>query len=429
MRTWAVVALIALFIVIHPALALEKLNASDFKEPDVTVMINDVEYKPTLSDGKFMIDKVCEKGDSVKVKYIIEPIDDEAAKKIGGESGRSITIRTELDNAVIDATVRYASGGAVVSSSTPGQNFHTVSVAKYDPYAETSLDKIEVKVQGTLPSSSSRLERVKAVWFDIQEAYDDCLPPVVLLVVDYIKFQNDLNSLKETYNEISAILDAYIGKVDTSKLSNYLNYASQNISLAESYYNDGEYIKADERLNYASEWLDKADTEAKKVKAEYACSQADERLREIGKSLDKIELYLDQIESKELVNTSTLLGYKSEFKGLQDESSSLAEELAVAKAYINDGKYGEAEMKANNIINEAEKLANSANALFEELKKVVSPEETATPEPTQTESFKMPGIPIDIKLVGVIVGGIIAIALAIMGIQRYMKRRKWDELK
>ncbi|HDM60415.1 MAG TPA: hypothetical protein ENF96_02030 [Archaeoglobus veneficus] len=412
-----------IFIAIHPAFALEKLNTSDFKEPDVTLKVNGEDLKPTLSNGKFVIDKVCEKGDTVEITYVIEPIDEDKAKEV---DGRTYTARTELEGAVIKATVYYKNGGGVGYESSPGKKYLDIKVGEW----EDGLDKINVEIRDDVPAPSARLKEINALRFDVQEAEENCLPPVVLLVIDYDRFKSDISSMKERYNNLSAVLDQYIGKTDTSGLSNYLNYASQNISLAESYYNDGEYIKADERLNYASEWLDKADTEAKKVKAEYACSQADERLREIGKSLDKIELYLDQIESEELVNTSALLGYKSEFKGLQDESSSLAEELAVAKAYINDGKYGEAEMKANNIINEAEKLANSANALFEELKKVVSPEETATPEPTQTaEEFKMPGIPIDIKLVGVIVGGIIAAALAIMGIQRYMKRRKWDELK
>ena len=416
-------SLSVIFIAIHPAFALEKLNTSDFKEPDVTLKVNGEDLKPTLSNGKFVIDKVCEKGDTVEITYVIEPIDEDKAKEV---DGRTYTARTELEGAVIKATVYYKNGGGVGYESSPGKKYLDIKVGEW----EDGLDKINVEIRDDVPAPSARLKEINALRFDVQEAEENCLPPVVLLVIDYDRFKSDISSMKERYNNLSAVLDQYIGKTDTSGLSNYLNYASQNISLAESYYNDGEYIKADERLNYASEWLDKADTEAKKVKAEYACSQADERLREIGKSLDKIELYLDQIESEELVNTSALLGYKSEFKGLQDESSSLAEELAVAKAYINDGKYGEAEMKANNIINEAEKLANSANALFEELKKVVSPEETATPEPTQTaEEFKMPGIPIDIKLVGVIVGGIIAIALAIMGIQRYMKRRKWDELK
>ncbi|AEA47511.1 hypothetical protein [Archaeoglobus veneficus] len=413
------IALIALFVLIHPALALEKLNASDFKEPDVTVTINDVEYKPTLSDGKLVVDCVCEKGNSVEISYIIEPIDEDKAKDV---DGRTYTARTELSGAIIKATVYYRNGGGVGYESTPGKTYLDIKVGDW----EDGLDKISVTVQGTTPSPSSRLQELNALKFDIQEAAENCLPPVVLLVVDYTKFQNDIDSMKKQYDDLSAVLEAYIGKVDTSKLSDYLNYAGQNISLAETYYNDGEYVKADERLNYASEWLDKADTEAKKVKAEYACDQADKKLEDIGGILDTIDVYLSEIEEKNLVNTSTLLNYKTDFRGLQEKSSSLAEELAVAKAYISTGKYSEAEIKASNILNEANELESSANALLDKLKKVVSPAETATPEST-SEPFKMPSI--DYKLLGMAIGAIAAIAIAAVGIKKYMKRRKWDELK
>lgn len=417
MRIWIAIALIALFVIIHPALALEELNASDFMEPDVTVTINNVEYKPTLSDGKFVVDKSCEKGDSIKITYTIEPKDDDKAKEV---DGRTYTARTEMDGAVIKATVYYRNGGGVCYESAPGKTYLDIKVGEWEDYG---LDKIVVTAQGNAPAPSSRLQEVYALKFDVQEAEENCLPPVIILVVDYTKFQNDINSMKTKYNDLSAILDQYIGKVDTSKLSDYLNYASQNISLAETYYSDGEYIKANERLNYASDWLDKAETEADKIKAEYVYNQADKKLEEIGGLLDKIEIYLEEIEEKELVNTSTLLNYKTEFKGLQEKSNNLAEELAVVKAYIDTGRYSEAEMKANDVISDAKELESSAKALFDELKKITTgPETTPTSEP-----FQMPSI--DLKLVGLVVGGAIVIIAIVAGIRKFIRRRKWDELK
>jgi tetratricopeptide (TPR) repeat protein len=413
-----ILILFILLIVIHPVFALKYLNTTDFKEPDVTITINNVEYKPTLSDGRFLIDEVCKKEDNVKVNYIIEPKDEYAAQEVGGESGRSITIRTELKNAIIDAIVRYASGAGVGSSSTPGQYFLNIRVAAYNAQAETSLDKIEVEVQGDMPSPSLRLEEIRVLWFDVQEAEEDCLPPVIILVIDYNQFQNDIDSLKEKYSNISAILDQYVGKVDISKLSDYLDNVFQNVSLAETYYSNGEYKKADERLKFASEWLDKADTEAKKVKAEYAYNQADKRLREIGSILDKIELYINEIEGKKLVNTSTLLNYETEFKELQRNSDDLTEELIAAKVYINNEKYSEAETKANTVLSEINDLENSANTLFDELKSIIT-----APEVT----FQMPNI--DYKLFGTVIGTIAAMATAIVGIRKYRRRRKWDELK
>ncbi len=421
------IALIVLFVLIHPVLAIEKLNTSDFKEPDVTLKINGEDYKPILSGGKFVVDKVCEKGDQIVASYTVEPVDSSAAKIVGG---RTYTIRTELalpsSEPAIRGSVYYLpSGGGISFSSPVGQSFIDVKVVQYDEASNAyALDQIKVNVTGTTPPPSSRLQEVKVVWFDVQDADENCLPPVVLFVVDYAKFQSDMNSVKERYSNLSAVLDKYIGKVDTSTLSSYLDSASKNESLAETYYSDKDYVKADERLKFASEWLEKADTEAKKVKAEYACDQADKKLREIGGILDKIDLYLAQIESNKLVNTTTLLNYKASFKSMQDESSSLTEELTTANAYLTNGKYSEAEIKANNILNNAEELKNSANGLLDQLKKVISPE--ATPK-TTSQPFKMPNI--DFRLTGLVIGGVIALAAVTIGIRRYMRRRKWDELK
>jgi hypothetical protein len=429
LRHFIITLLSLAILLVHPVLALERLNASDFKEPDVVIMVNDLEYKPTLSEGKFVVAEVFEEGEAIEVNYVIEPKDEDAAKEVGGESGRSITIRTEIKNAVIDAMIRYGSGAGVGSSSTPGKDFLNIKIAEYDPTAETSLDRIEVDVQGELPLASSRLEEIKALRFDVQEAEEDCLPPVLILIIDHSRFRNDISSVKEQRENLTAILNSYLGKVDTSKLNDYLNLASKNITLADSYYGDGEYRKADEKLSNAYEWLEFADSEAKKVKAEYTYNQADKRLEEIGNILDNIEVYLEEIEGKELVNTSTLLNYKTEFKGVQESIGNLAEELAVAKAYIDSEKYSEAESKSNEIIGEVEGIESSANTLFDELKDVVIPEETVTAESTleaTPTSFELPTI--DLKLIGIVIGGTIAIA-AVFGIRKYMRRRKWDELK
>jgi hypothetical protein len=382
-----------------------------------------VEYKPILN-GNFFVEKVCEKEDSVRVNYLIEPKDDDAAREVGGESGRSITIRTGLKNAIIDAVIRYASGASVGSSSTPGKDFLNIKVSKYDPIAETSLNKIEVKVQGDVPSIPSRIEEVRVVWFDIQEAEENSLPAVVILVIDHPKFKSDKSLLKKQYDNLSAVLDEYAGKVDTLELSNYLSLAFKNITLAETYYGGGEYRKANEMLGYAENWLEKVDSEAKKVKAKYAHNQAKKKLDDVAALLDGIDLLMEEVESEKLVNTSVLLSYKTEYRGLQRNSEALTEDLAAANAYIKEGRYEEAESKALEVLNSALELENSANFLCEGLRSLISAETSATPKDTQGIS-----ISIDYKLVGVIAGVTAAIVLGAIGASRYRKRRKWDELK
>ncbi|HID42287.1 MAG TPA: hypothetical protein EYP30_00675 [Archaeoglobaceae archaeon] len=293
---------------------------------------------------------------------------------------------------------------------------------------------INVSIQGTIPPPTSRLQEIRLIYFDIQDAEKDCLPPVVVSVVDYSRFRNDLESLSKRYENVSAILDEYIGKADTSKLADYLEKAEKDISLAEGFYNEGDYRKTNGKITNATEWLNNAEKEGSKVKAEYVFEQADKKLKNIGATLDKIELYLDEVSGMNVLTTSQILDYKTEFRSLQEKANSLAEDFAVARGYLNEEKYTDSEAKSRGILSEVEKLEKSANEMFEELKGLISPEETPTPEETETpeptptqEHVKLPEI--DFKLIGIVMGVIIVFAAVGVGIRRYMKRRKWDELK
>jgi len=414
-----------IFILIQPAIAIE-INASDFKEPDVTVEINGIEEIAVLKDNKFEIEKVLEKGDSVKLVYKIEPVDEETGKEV---DDRKYTIISEIGNPVIKAKLYYRNGGGRVFENTPGKEYLEVEVLDW----EDGLDNINVTVQGTIPSPTSRLQEVRLVYFDIQEAEMDCLPPVVVSIVDYNRFKNDIDSISKRYENVSAILDEYIGKADTSALADYLEKAENDISLAEGFYNEGDYKKADEKITNATEWLNNAEKEGNKVKAEYVFEQADKKLNSIGATLDKIELYLDEVSGMDVLTTSQILDYKTEFRGLQEKANSLAEDFAVARGYLNEEKYVESEEKSKGILSEADKLEKEANAMFEELRDIVTPEETPTPEKTETpeqtpaQEMKLPRV--DFKLIGIVMGIIIVLAVAGIGIRKYMRRRKWDELK
>lgn len=424
-RVLTIALLLLLALAIHPVMGLEELNSSDFKEPDVTLSINGVKEKPYSKDDRFLLDKVLEKGDSIKVNYPVQPINKESAKKA---VDRTYTVKTDLKNGLIKASLYYRKGGGQTFETTPGKDYMDVEVSDW----EDGLREINCTIQGATPESSKRLQEIKAIYFDIQEAEDKCLPPVVLLVVDYNEFQSDMDTMNKRYNNITSTLDKYSGKTDTGDLSDYLNRANQNLSVGKSFYNDGEYKKADSKLDNTKEWLDKADREADKVQAEYIHQKGEKRLDEITSTLDKIELYLEEVEKKDVLNTSTLLDYKSEFKGMQEKVTSLTEDLASAESYIDNGNYANAKSKAQNVLNSTEKTENSANSLLEELKSIISVEETsqttATPEQTkESPAFTMPGI--DFKWVAIVIGLGAVLFGAGIGVRKYIRRRKWDELK
>ncbi len=438
MKRVLVIAILLLFT-ISPVLGLETLNKSDFTEPDVNILINDIEYKPTLIDGEFILEqKVCQEGDTIEVNYEAGAKNQTASELIGGESGRGITIKTALDNAVIDSMIRYNSGAGVGKSSTPGKDYLTVKISQFDSDADSGLNEIEVKVQGDISSTKSRLEEKKVLFFDIQESKDNTLQPVVILVVNFGKFKDDIKSIKAKRDNLSSIMDDYSGKIEISTLSKCLDKANQNITLGESYYNDGEYKKADEKLDNAQNWLNKADKAADKVEAEYYYQQADEKLDSIGSTLDKIELYLEEIDSREVVNTSTMLDYKSEFKGMQQTATTLNENLASAESYIDNENYAKGKTKAQSVLNSSESIEQEANSLLEEVKGVITIEEdltasaqsTATATTTVTEeaaAFAMPNI--DFKWVAIAIGLAVILGGAGVGLRKYIRRRRWDELK
>ncbi|MFW6185451.1 MAG: hypothetical protein ACOC5C_02110 [Halobacteriota archaeon] len=429
----ATLFLLTMLLAVHPVLGLERLNATDFKDPDITLSIDGVDEKPYFKDNRFLLDKVLEGGDSVKINYPVKPIDEDSAKNA---VDRTYTVKTDLRNGIIEASLYYRKGGGQGFESTPGKNYLDVKVSDWDE----GLSEINCTIQGEAPQPSARLQEIRAIYFDVQVAEDDCLPPLVLMVVDYNKFQSDINSMKKEYNNLTSILDEYSGKTDTGELDTCLDRAHQNLSVGESYYTEGDYQRADEKLNNVEEWLSKAVDAVEEVEAEYAYQQADRKLDSIGSTLDKIELYLEEVEMRDKLNTSTLLDYKSEFKGMQQTATTLKEELASAEGYINNQNYGNAKAKAENVLNGSESVEQEANSLLEDLKSVIHIEEdtiasaqpTATPTATTEENeeataFTMPSI--DFKWVAIAIGLAVILGGAGIGTRKYIRRRRWDELK
>ncbi|MFO7966142.1 MAG: hypothetical protein R6U44_00890 [Archaeoglobaceae archaeon] len=423
---------ILLLLIIHPVFGLEEINNSDFKEPDVSLSINGVEEKPYLKDNEFLVDKVMEKDDSIKIIYPVQPINEESSEDA---VDRTYTVKTDLKNGLIKSSLYYRKGGGQTIESTPGKDYLDVKVGNW----EDGLREINCTIQGNTPQPSARLQEIKAIHFDIQEAEDNCLPPVMLMVIDYNKFQSDISTMKEEYDNLDSFLDDYSGKTDTSELNEYLGYAQQNLSVGESYYKEGEYIRADEKFNSVEEWLNKADSAAEKVEAEYSYEQADKKLDSIGSTLDKIELYLEEVEVKDMLNSSTLLDHKGEFKGMQTDTTTLKEELASAESYMDNENYAKAKSKAENVLNSSVSVEGEANSLLGELKNVLKIGEdtqsnSSNPSATTTEeaneeaaAFAMPKI--DFKWVAIAIGLAVIIGSAGMGARKYIRRRRWDELK
>lgn len=426
-----IVSLIILMLA-YPVGALKTINSTDFRNPDINVTRGEDFISTDIISGKIKVSSVFKKGDQIEVEYIIEPEDEEIAEELGGEQGRSLTVRTELSDPRIDHLLKFSSGGVTNKPYTvPGKNFKVIELPKYDPDAETSVSKITFNIKGTAPDPKSRAKEIYALRFELEEAQVDAIPPLVILVIDETKFETDQSKMEEQLENLNQILDYYTGKTDTSTFSGLIKSASDNLSLSKNLYDDELFKEANEKLNYASEWIEKSYEEGEKIKANYAFSQAEEQVKEIENTVSKIEFYIAEIEDRDLVNATARLNFKLELKDLQEEEEKLKEDLSKAEAHMDNDKYIEAESLSNQIINSSKSVKTASDSLFSELSKIVTPKETPTSiETTTTEegsSFDAPNI--DLRLVGIILIVIILIGVGGFGGKKYLKRNKWDELK
>jgi len=416
--TLIVSLLLFLFI---PLVLGEELTADNFAEP--IIKVNNKTFLPNESVLVF------EQNKPVTVDYTIKPKKDEDATKV---DGRMYYTYSDLVNVKAKYTLIYREAGGWTNQPFDIEDGINV------PNSDNGLDYLKINLTGYTPTIDERLKAIYALRIRVQDG-GYILPPVVVYVINYQKFQEDLNSAEKKYNNLNKILTEYLGKVDTSKLAQYLDLAGSNLTLAKDNYNDKNYIRADEKLRFAEEWLIKAQDAADGVVAEYAYKQAKDILDEVYPNLDKIDIYLKEIESRGLINVSELVDYKAKFNELKNKASIISQDLGSVKALLDAERYKDAKEKAFECLNSSKELRESVNALLNELKSLI-PESTATPTETtptpttvaQTNQSILPSIKVDWKKVGIIIGivvaGVVVVGVVITVLRRYMKRRKWDEL-
>ena len=393
-----------LLILIFPVLGAETVTKDNFAEPNIKV--NDRTYIPNETTIFFKAN------DYVTVRYLIEPKTEDDAKKI---DDRDYYLYTDLEDVEVKCRIVFKNGASLLKEGL------TVEVEDADNL--DGIDYIEVNLSGYVPKEDIRFEELYALKIRVQDG-GYILPSVIIYIKNDEKFLEDLKNAKERYDELSHFLANYTGKVEVSNLEKYLDLASRNLTIAEENFNEKDYINADKRLRYAEELLNNASKESEGIEVRYKFSQVDERIRELKRSVDEIKVYIGEIERKDLLNTSVLIDYKVRYEDLEDRLVGLINEKDRINNYISIGRYEDAKRDLESIINKLGDVESEANVILNELKPIimVTPT-TSTPTPTtQTDlsSFVYAGI----------VGGCVAVVfIAVMIFRRYMKRRRWDELR
>jgi len=404
-RFFLIVLSLLLFII--PVLGAETVTRDNYAEPIIKVNNESYILNETVlifNENKF-----------VWIDYLIEPKTDEDAKKI---DDRNYDISTELNNAKLEYRIVFKNGASISKSD------FTIDVPDADEL--DGVDRIEINLTGYTPSIDERLKEIFALRIRIQDG-GYILPDVKMYIIDLNMFSNDIDKAKDKLNELNDFLVNYTGKADVSTLKDYLDCAKENITLAEDNFENEDYIYAEEKLKNAEFWLEKAEEEKIGVEARYLYSEADRNIKDLGNILSKIEAYLEEIEEKNLMNTSTLIDYKTNYSGLKNRFDSLASDLAIAKGYLNIGSYEDAKSKLEKVLRDISDVRNDAERLLNELSSYLE----VTPTTRQSSWIKLPEMDWEVLrfYAGIAGGVLVALALITIGVRRYLRRRKWDELK
>ncbi len=422
-------ALVLLLVFSAGAMAYD-VTKDDYKQPPATtVIINGQTIHPNLKNGVLFVDHVCYGGEKVKIIYVIEPSSTSEATTI---AGRTYTITSQLSDNTINAyAFRYSSENTLMSAYPieSGSNSVTLNLPGTDQW-EYGYGEINITVSGKVPASSSRLTKLVALKVEVQGAPENCLPPVVIPVVNKTKFQSDLNSMTNKYNNFKKMLDTYIGQVDTTSLSKDLTCAHDNLTQAKTLFSNGDYIAADNRLNLTETWLNRAEKDLKKVKAEYLCKQLKDRANEIYDLINQISAYVDEINSGAVkMSISEKIQIKASFNELQNDYSTIETDIQAVQAAINQGLYDDALSKAKSSMDFANKTYISAENLLNQLESKISTNATATSTNKSTSGgLSLPSFSVN-RTVLYAAGGVV-IAAVIIAILLYLRGGgRFDELK
>ncbi len=157
-------AILALLLLVAPAAGAEWLTRDNFVDPPV-IEVNGETYIPNMTSITFY------PGDSVKIRYIIEPKSDTDAKLI---DNRYYYILTSLEDAEVSIDIRYKNGAATL-------DLEDFSLQVPDADSLDGIASIEIELSGFVPYVTDE-EEIKLMWIKVQDAEDNVLPPVVAAV-------------------------------------------------------------------------------------------------------------------------------------------------------------------------------------------------------------------------------------------------------
>ena len=194
--------------------------------------------------------------------------------------------------------------------------------------------------------------------------------------------------------------------------------------MAESYFKDGEFIKADKCLNYVETNLIKAKFEIERAKAMH-------KYEEVKRTLNEVENLIKDVES--LIQSAKEKGknvavYELELSKIKVKYEEIVRSIIDIENNLEAGKFKEAIKLANSTLEDVNSVIHTLNNISADLEKLVYKSPTNSSINSTNNNIFSDIIKDNFFIIigGAIVGLTI---LCTIIISKMRKKRKWDELK
>ena len=379
----------------------------------------------TLND--FSIDVKNVKGyytpnEEVSLKITITPKNDDIAKEM---SNRKYTFYNYL-NTPRKTTVQISfRNGPIYSQSTTDKIL--IINREYTNW-DQGIDSISLNVSGYVPSISSGVEKFTVFEIEIENA--DTIK-VNVTVVNPPKLESEISNLKNELSQVEKEINDLSKKTDVSDLKSKLSDVKRDLNDIEVLYNNKHYEDVSKKIDDVKNKIETLKLDTKKSYAKYYVNSAEDLINKIDVNLTKAESLIDLLKS----SGKNVLDYTLKLADLKAEKSSLEDDVKDLRDLYDNGKYDDVISEGTDILKRENSLLEKISTLTEDLRKLieVTPTTQTTIHTTTTNatSVKLPKV--NWRVVGfyggIVAGAIVVVALAVIGLKRYMRRRRWDELK
>ena len=360
--------------------------------------------------------------EEVSLKITVTPKNDDIAKEM---SNRKYTFYNYL-NTPRKTTVQISfKNGPIYSQSTTDKIL--VINREYTNW-DQGIDSISLNVSGYVPSISSGVEKFTVFEIEIENA--DTIK-VNVTVVNPPKLESEISNLKNELSQVEKEINDLSKKTDVSDLKSKLSDVKRDLNDIEVLYNNKHYEDVSKKIDDVKNKIETLKLDTKKSYAKYYVNSAEDLINKIDVNLTKAESLIDLLKS----SGKNVLDYTLKLADLKAEKSSLEDDVKDLRDLYDNGKYDDVISEGTDILKRENSLLEKISTLTEDLRKLieVTPTTQTTIHTTTTNatSVKLPKV--NWRIVGfyggIVAGAIVVVALAVIGLKRYMRRRRWDELK